>query len=122
MHERPAGRPSASSPTRKGVMRSDIIAGATLPDYQLPDRGRSIRDDLDIAEYTAAGNPPMIPHTLVLAPGPQIHRIYNGYWYWRRQSVANLHRRAWERSRLYPYASSFEDAIAEMGVSGGSSR
>ena len=27
-----------------------------------------------------------------------------------------------ERSRFYPYASSFEDAIAEMGVSGGSRR
>jgi peroxiredoxin len=112
----------------------------------LHDPGRRIRDDLDIAEYTAAGNPPMIPHTFVLAPGLRIHKVYNGYWYWGRPSLADLHRdlreiteqvrfdadlaapgvrSAWEqgeRSRFYPYASSLEDAIAEMGVSGGSTR
>lgn len=122
----------ASSGLRLGV-------GAHWP--FLHDPGRRIRDDLDIAEYTTPGNPPMIPHTLVLAPGLQIHRIYNGYWYWGRPSLADLHRdlreiteqvrfdadlaapkvrHAWERgerSRFYPYASSLEDAIAEMGVS-----
>lgn len=65
---------------------------------------------------------------------------------WGRPSLADLHRdlreittqvrfdadlaardvrSAWERgerSRFYPYASSFEHAIAEMGVSGGSWR
>jgi hypothetical protein len=80
----------------------------------------------------------------VLAPGLQIHRIYNGYWYWGRPSVADLHRDlreitervrfdadlggpevrlAWEqgqRRRFHPYDRSFQDTLAEMGVSGGS--
>jgi peroxiredoxin len=110
----------------------------------LHDPERIVRDDLGIAEYTAAGNPPMIPHTLVLAPGLRIHKVYNGYWYWGRPSLADLHRdlreiteqvrfdadlaapgvrSAWERgerSRFHPYASSFEDTLAEMGVSGAS--
>jgi hypothetical protein len=28
----------------------------------------------------------MIPHTLVLKPGLVIHSIYNGYWFWGRDS------------------------------------
>jgi hypothetical protein len=32
----------------------------------------------------------MIPHTLVLKPGLVVHSIYNGYWYWKRPSVADL--------------------------------
>jgi hypothetical protein len=32
----------------------------------------------------------MIPHTLVLKPGLVIHRIYNGYWFRGRPSVADL--------------------------------
>jgi peroxiredoxin len=109
----------------------------------LHDPGHVVRDDLDIAEYTASGDPPMIAHTLVLAPGLRIHRIYNGYWYWGRPSVADLHRDlreltnqvrfdadlgapevkgAWERGerrRFYPYERSFQDTLAEMGVSAG---
>ena len=34
----------------------------------------------------------MIPHTFVLAPGLQIHSMYNGYWYWGRPSVEELRR------------------------------
>ncbi len=34
----------------------------------------------------------MIPHTLVLAPGLRVYRIYNGYWYWGRPSVEDLRR------------------------------
>jgi hypothetical protein len=32
----------------------------------------------------------MIPHTLVLKPGPVIHSIYNGYWFWGRASFVGL--------------------------------
>ena len=37
---------------------------------------------LNIQEYTDPDHDPMIPHTLVLAPGLIVHRVYNGYWFW----------------------------------------
>jgi peroxiredoxin len=58
----------------------------------LSDPGRIIQQDLDIQEYTDPEHDPMIPHTLVLAPGLIIHRIYNGYWFWGRPSVDDLWR------------------------------
>jgi peroxiredoxin len=45
----------------------------------LSDPGRTIQKDLDIQEYTDPEKDRMIPHTLVLKPGPVIHSIYNGY-------------------------------------------
>ena len=57
----------------------------------LEDPGRTVQKELDIQEYTDPDNDPMIPHTLVLKPGLVVHKIYNGYWYWGRPSLANLH-------------------------------
>ncbi|HEU5389706.1 MAG TPA: hypothetical protein VFV73_27785 [Streptosporangiaceae bacterium] len=54
-------------------MRPDIIPGGVFPDYALPDPGRTVQQDLDIAEYTDPENNPMIPHTLVLKPGLVVH-------------------------------------------------
>ena len=56
----------------------------------LSDPERTVQRDLDIAEYTDPDNNPMIPHTLVLAPGLKVHRIYNGYWFWGRPSIHDL--------------------------------
>ena len=56
----------------------------------LSDPERKVQKDLDIAEYTDPEHNPMIPHTLVLKPGLVIHKIYNGYWFWGRPSVAEL--------------------------------
>jgi peroxiredoxin len=56
----------------------------------LSDPGRIVQKDLDIQEYTDPDNDPMIPHTLVLKPGLVVYRIYNGYWFWGRPSLANL--------------------------------
>jgi peroxiredoxin len=56
----------------------------------LSDPGRIVQKDLDIQEYTDPENDPMIPHTLVLKPGLVVHRIYNGYWFWGRPSIADL--------------------------------
>ena len=56
----------------------------------LSDPGRTVQQDLDIAEYTDPDNNPMIPHTLVLKPGLVVHRIYNGYWFWGRPSFSDL--------------------------------
>jgi len=56
----------------------------------LSDPERTVQKDLDIQEYTDPEHDPMIPHTLVLKPGLVIHRIYNGYWFWGRPSIADL--------------------------------
>jgi peroxiredoxin len=58
----------------------------------LSDPERVVQRDLDIAEYTDPEHDPMTPHTLVLAPGLRIFRIYNGYWYWGRPSPEDLRR------------------------------
>jgi len=58
----------------------------------LSDPGRSVQQDLDIAEYTDPEHNPMIPHTLVLKPGLVVHALYNGYWFWGRPSVDDLWR------------------------------
>ncbi len=64
--------------------------GAQFP--FLSDPQRTVRSDLDIVEYTDPVHDPMVPHTFVLAPGLQISAIYNGYWYWGRPTVQELHR------------------------------
>jgi peroxiredoxin len=64
--------------------------GAQFP--FLADPGRIVQKDLDIVEYTDPVHDPMIPHTFVLAPALKIWAIYNGYWYWGRPTVAELHR------------------------------
>jgi peroxiredoxin len=56
----------------------------------LSDPGRTIQQDLDIAEYTDPEHNPMIPHTLVLKPGLVVHSVYNGYWFWGRPSFYDL--------------------------------
>ena len=57
----------------------------------LSDPGRIVQKDLEIREYTDPDNDPMIPHTVVLKPGLVIHKIYNGYWFWGRPSIEDLH-------------------------------
>jgi peroxiredoxin len=110
-------------------------AGAGWP--FLSDPGRMIQQDLDIAEYTDEKNNPMIPHTFVLAPGLEIVKIYNGYWFWGRPSTAELHqdlreitrriRPDWdlatpglmekwdvgERDGFFPYGRKLSEVIAE---------
>jgi peroxiredoxin len=66
-----------------------LSVGAPWPFLSDPDR--VVQKDLDIQEYTDPDNDPMIPHTLVLKPGLVVHRVYNGYWYWGRPTVAELH-------------------------------
>lgn len=57
----------------------------------LYDEERVVQKDLDIKEYTDPEHDVMIPHTIVLKPGLEVHRIYNGYYYWGRPSMAELH-------------------------------
>ena len=102
----------------------------------LHDEKRMIQRDLDIEEYTDPDNNPMVPYTFVLEPGLKIAKIYNGYWYWGRPSVAELHedlreitrkirpdwqidtpelRAAWEKGekqRFFPYGRSMKEVLA----------
>lgn len=103
----------------------------------LCDPGRTVQRDLDIQEYTDPRHDPMIPHTLVLAPGLEVFRIYVGYWYWGRPSNEELRadlreltrarspdwdpgapglREAWERGereRFWPYGKSLRQVLAD---------
>jgi peroxiredoxin len=58
----------------------------------LSDAAREVQRDLEIQEYTDPANDPLIPYTLVLAPGLIVHSIYNGYWFWGRASPEELRR------------------------------
>ena len=102
----------------------------------LCDPGRKVQKDLDIQEYTDPHHDPMIPHTLVLAPGLEVFRIYLGYWYLGRPSNEELRadlravtrrirpdwdptdpalREAWargEKARFWPYGRSLREVIA----------
>ena len=106
----------------------------------LSDPGRVVQKDLDIQEFTDPTHDPMVPYTLVLEPGLTIYRIYNGYWYWGRPSIADLYqdlrevtkkirpdwdlsdpelRREWQagdKSRFWPYGKSLKEVFA--GVAG----
>ena len=64
--------------------------GAQFP--FLSDPERTLQKDLDIVEFTDPVHDPMVPHTFVLAPGLEISALYNGYWYWGRPTVEELHR------------------------------
>ncbi|MGD9943935.1 MAG: redoxin domain-containing protein, partial [Burkholderiaceae bacterium] len=105
----------------------------------LYDEPKRVRDDLQILEYTDAEHKPMIPHTFLLGPGLSIHRVWNGYYYWGRPSLAELHaelreltravrsdwdlsdpdlKRRWDagdKQPFYPYGSkSMEQTLREM--------
>jgi peroxiredoxin len=104
----------------------------------LSDPARTVQKDLDIAEYTDPQHNPMVPHTIVLEPGLVVFRIYNGYWYFGRPTLEELHhdlrailskrfdwdptrpevRAAWERGekdRFYPYGKSYAHVFREQG-------
>ncbi|HKZ09851.1 MAG TPA: peroxiredoxin-like family protein [Rhodanobacteraceae bacterium] len=105
----------------------------------LYDEGKRVRDELEILEYTDKQHEPMIPHTFLLGPGLKIHKFWNGYYYWGRPSVAELHealreltrniradwdlysgdlKRKWDagnKSSFYPYGvKSMEQTLSEM--------
>jgi len=56
----------------------------------LADEDLVVQADLDIREYTDTHHAANVPHTLVLAPGLVVDKIYCGYWFWGRPSVYDL--------------------------------
>ena len=55
----------------------------------LCDPERVIQQDLQIKEDDPYHDP-MVPHTLVLGPGLEVHSIYVGYYFWGRPSRDDL--------------------------------
>ena len=77
---------STDDPAEAGEMRRET--GANWP--FLSDTERVIQKDLDIQEVTDPYHDPMVPHTLVLAPGLEVYSIYLGYYFWGRPSRDEL--------------------------------
>lgn len=66
----------------------------------LSDADLAVQRALEIDEYTDPHHAATVPHTLVLAPGLVIDKVYVGYWFWGRPSpeqlwadLGDLHRR-----------------------------
>ena len=49
-----------------------------------------VQTTLDIREYTDPHHAANVPHTLVLAPGRIIDKVYVGYWFFGRPSAYQL--------------------------------
>ena len=56
----------------------------------LADTDLEVQRALDIREYTDPHHAATVPHTLVLAPGLVIDKVYVGYWFWGRPSAYQL--------------------------------
>jgi peroxiredoxin len=65
-----------------------IATGAYWP--FLADVDLEVQRTLDIREYTDPHHAATVPHTLVLAPGLVIDKVYVGYWFWGRPSAYQL--------------------------------
>jgi len=80
------------------AFKMKIAAGAAWT--YLVDTELAVQSELDIREYTDGHHAATVPHTLVLAPGLVIDKVYVGYWFWGRPSpnqlwedLQDLHRR-----------------------------
>jgi peroxiredoxin len=56
----------------------------------LADRDLEVQTTLGIKEYTDEIHDATVPHTLVLAPGLVVDKVYVGYWFWGRPSPYQL--------------------------------
>ncbi|HUA50039.1 MAG TPA: redoxin domain-containing protein [Solirubrobacteraceae bacterium] len=56
----------------------------------LCDENLEVQGTLGIHEYTDPGHRASVPHTVVLAPGLMIDKVYVGYWFFGRPSAYQL--------------------------------
>jgi peroxiredoxin len=56
----------------------------------LSDGDYEVQSTLEIEEYTDNHHRATVPHTLVVAPGLVIDKVYCGYWFWGRPSPYQL--------------------------------
>lgn len=65
-----------------------LTTGAYWP--FLCDLDLEVQRTLDIREYTDPHHDATVPHTVVLAPGLVVDKVYVGYWFWGRPSPHQL--------------------------------
>lgn len=70
------------------VYKLRISTGAYWP--FLADEKLEVQRTLDIREYTDSHHEATVPHTVILAPGLVIDKVYVGYWFWGRPSAYDL--------------------------------
>jgi len=68
--------------------RMKIAAGASWT--FLADENHEVQNQLDIREYTDEHHDANVPHTVLLAPGLIVDKVYVGYWFWGRPSPYKL--------------------------------
>ena len=56
----------------------------------LADADFEVQRTLDVREYTDPIHSANVPHTLLLAPGLVVDKVYVGYWFWGRPSPYQL--------------------------------
>jgi peroxiredoxin len=69
-----------------GKMKSATGAWWTF----LADADLEVQRTFAIDEYTDRHHAATVPHTLVVAPGLVIDKVYCGYWFWGRPSTSQL--------------------------------
>jgi peroxiredoxin len=70
------------------VGRLKISSGAFWP--YLSDADLEVQSHFGIDEYTDPHHDATVPHTVVLAPGLMVDKVYVGYWFWGRPSPEQL--------------------------------
>lgn len=70
------------------VYKMRISTGAHWP--FLADTDLEVQRAFEIEEYTDPHHHATVPHTLVVAPGLVVDKVYVGYWFWGRPSPFQL--------------------------------
>jgi len=70
------------------VYKMRISTGAHWP--YLADTDLEVQRTFEIEEYTDPHHRASVPHTLVVAPGLVVDKVYVGYWFWGRPSPFQL--------------------------------
>jgi hypothetical protein len=70
------------------VYKLRISTGAHWP--YLADMDLGVQRAFEIEEYTDPHHHATVPHTLVVAPGLILDKVYVGYWFWGRPSSFQL--------------------------------
>jgi peroxiredoxin len=74
--------------TRHDTLKLKMTTGAHWT--FLADENLEVRSALGIEEYVDSRHTASVPHTVVLAPGLEIFKIYVGFWFWGRPSIYDL--------------------------------
>jgi hypothetical protein len=69
----------------------------------LADVDLQVRSILGIEEYVDDHHVASVPHTVVLAPGLKIFKVYVGFWFWGRPSIYDLWADLRELRKEYEY-------------------